>query len=105
MPSTEKVLPFGGEVRRIYVYIYHSSFQFLLRTKISSSTYNFQDICRCLLWIQRHNQNWPQIRTDVLAKPIDMLMLNQLKESCCEIKVSWILSSPSSYSLGKEYRS
>uniref|UniRef100_A0A1J3GRF1 Actin-related protein 9 n=1 Tax=Noccaea caerulescens TaxID=107243 RepID=A0A1J3GRF1_NOCCA len=57
MPNTEKVLPFGGE-----------------------------DICRCLLWIQRHNQNWPQIRTDVLGKPIDMLMLNQLKESYCDIK-------------------
>ncbi|KAL1191303.1 Actin-related protein 9 [Cardamine amara subsp. amara] len=57
LPNTEKILPFGGE-----------------------------DISRCLLWIQRHYQNWPQIHTDVLAKPIDMLMLNQLKESYCEIK-------------------
>ncbi|XP_010481855.1 PREDICTED: actin-related protein 9-like isoform X2 [Camelina sativa] len=57
LPNTEKILPFGGE-----------------------------DICRCLLWIQRHYQKWPQIRTDVLAKPIDMLMLNQLKESYCDIR-------------------
>ncbi|CAH2046596.1 unnamed protein product, partial [Thlaspi arvense] len=57
LPNTEKILPFGGD-----------------------------DICRCLLWIQRHYQSWPQIRTDVLAKPIDMLMLNQFKESYCEIK-------------------
>ncbi|KAG7604771.1 Actin family [Arabidopsis thaliana x Arabidopsis arenosa] len=57
LPNTEKILPFGGE-----------------------------DICRCLLWIQRHYQKWPQINTDVLAKPIDMLMLNQLKESFCEIR-------------------
>ncbi|ESQ44684.1 hypothetical protein EUTSA_v10003170mg [Eutrema salsugineum] len=57
LPNTEKILPFGGD-----------------------------DICRCLLWIQRHYQNWPQIRTDVLAKPIDMLMLNQLKETYCDIR-------------------
>ncbi|KAJ0234730.1 Actin-related protein 9 [Hirschfeldia incana] len=57
LPNTEKILPFGGD-----------------------------DICRCLLWIQRHYQNWPQLRTDVLAKPIDMLMLNGLKESYCEIR-------------------
>lgn len=47
-----------------------------------------QDISRCLLWTQRHHQTWPQIRTDVLSKPIDLLMLNRLKESFCEIKVS-----------------
>ncbi|KAJ4888787.1 Actin-related protein 9 [Raphanus sativus] len=57
LPNTEKILPFGGD-----------------------------DICRCLLWIQRHYQNWPQLRTDVLAKPIDLLMLNGLKESYCEIR-------------------
>ncbi|XP_023633325.1 actin-related protein 9 [Capsella rubella] len=57
LPNTEKILPFGGE-----------------------------DICRCLLWIQKHYQKWPQIRTDVLGKPIDLLMLNQLKESYCEIR-------------------
>ncbi|XP_024026310.1 actin-related protein 9 isoform X2 [Morus notabilis] len=57
MPTTEKTLPFGGE-----------------------------DISRCLLWTQRHHQTWPQIRTDVLSKPIDLLMLNRLKESYCEIK-------------------
>lgn len=57
LPTTEKTLPFGGE-----------------------------DISRCLLWTQRHHQTWPQIRTDVLSKPIDLLMLNRLKESYCEIK-------------------
>ncbi|KAE9619195.1 putative Actin family [Lupinus albus] len=57
LPSTLKTLPFGGE-----------------------------DIARCLLWTQRHHQTWPQIRTDILTKPIDLLMLNQLKETYCEIK-------------------
>ncbi|KAJ6313254.1 hypothetical protein OIU77_014708 [Salix suchowensis] len=57
LPSTEKTLPFGGE-----------------------------DISRCLLWTQRHHQTWPQVRTDMLTKPIDLLMLNRLKESYCEIK-------------------
>lgn len=57
LPNTEKTLPFGGE-----------------------------DISRCLLWTQRHHQTWPQIRTDILTKPIDLLMLNRLKESYCEIK-------------------
>ncbi|KAJ6890486.1 hypothetical protein NC651_024097 [Populus alba x Populus x berolinensis] len=57
LPSTEKTLPFGGE-----------------------------DISRCLLWTQRHHQTWPQVRTDMLTKPIDLLMLNRLKESYCKIK-------------------
>ncbi|KAB2599801.1 actin-related protein 9 [Pyrus ussuriensis x Pyrus communis] len=57
LPHTEKTLPFGGE-----------------------------DISRCLLWTQRHHQTWPQIRTDMFTKPIDLLMLNRLKESYCEIK-------------------
>lgn len=57
LPSTAKTLTFGGE-----------------------------DISRSLLWTQRHHQTWPQIRTDVLTKPIDLLMLNQLKETYCEIK-------------------
>ncbi|MED6131593.1 Actin-like protein arp9 (SWI/SNF complex component arp9) [Stylosanthes scabra] len=57
LPTTVKTLPFGGE-----------------------------DISRCLLWTQRHHQTWPQIRTDMLTKPIDLLMLNQLKETYCEIK-------------------
>ncbi|XP_062108131.1 actin-related protein 9 [Humulus lupulus] len=57
LPSTEKTLPFGGE-----------------------------DISRCFLWTQRHHQTWPQIRTDVLSKPIDLLMLNRLRESYCEIR-------------------
>ncbi|KAG5554430.1 hypothetical protein RHGRI_012083 [Rhododendron griersonianum] len=45
-----------------------------------------QDISRCLLWTQRHHQTWPPIRTDALAKPVDLLMLNRLKEAYCQIK-------------------
>lgn len=54
----------------------------------------FQDISRCLLWTQRHHQTWPQIRTDILTKPIDLLMLNRLKESYCEIKVNHLAPGP-----------
>ncbi|KAG6597379.1 Actin-related protein 9, partial [Cucurbita argyrosperma subsp. sororia] len=57
LPATAKTLPFGGE-----------------------------DVSRCLLWTQRHHQTWPPIRTDVLSKPVDLLMLNRLKEFYCEIK-------------------
>ncbi|XP_058084222.1 actin-related protein 9 isoform X2 [Magnolia sinica] len=56
LPTTSVTLPFGGE-----------------------------DISRCLLWVQRHHQTWPTIRTDPLAKPVDLLMLNKLKESYCLI--------------------
>ncbi|XP_009803147.1 actin-related protein 9 isoform X1 [Nicotiana sylvestris] len=45
-----------------------------------------EDISRCLLWTQRHHQTWPPIRTDALSKPVDLLMLNRLKESYCQIK-------------------
>ncbi|KAG5554432.1 hypothetical protein RHGRI_012083 [Rhododendron griersonianum] len=45
-----------------------------------------EDISRCLLWTQRHHQTWPPIRTDALAKPVDLLMLNRLKEAYCQIK-------------------
>ncbi|KAI3504164.1 hypothetical protein L1887_32709 [Cichorium endivia] len=44
-----------------------------------------EDVSRCLLWTQRHHQTWPPVRTDPLAKPIDLLMLNRLKESYCQI--------------------
>ncbi|XP_076945698.1 actin-related protein 9-like isoform X1 [Bidens hawaiensis] len=44
-----------------------------------------EDVSRCLLWTQRHHQTWPPIRSDSLAKPIDLLMLNRLKESYCQI--------------------
>ncbi|KAJ0499504.1 hypothetical protein HanHA89_Chr13g0534801 [Helianthus annuus] len=46
-----------------------------------------EDVSRCLLWTQRHHQTWPPIRTDALAKPIDLLMLNRLKESYSQIYV------------------
>ncbi|KAL2463667.1 Actin-related protein 9 [Forsythia ovata] len=48
--------------------------------------YGGEDISRCLLWTQRHHQTWPPIRTDAVTKPIDLLMLNRLKESFCQIK-------------------
>ncbi|KAL2498063.1 Actin-related protein 9 [Abeliophyllum distichum] len=35
---------------------------------------------------QRHHQTWPPIRTDAVTKPIDLVMLNRLKESFCQIK-------------------
>ncbi|XP_057959859.1 actin-related protein 9 [Malania oleifera] len=57
LPNTQMTLPFGGE-----------------------------DISRCLLWTQRHHQTWPPIRMDPMSKPIDLLMLNRLKESYCQIK-------------------
>lgn len=44
-----------------------------------------EDISRCLLWTQRHHQTWPPIRTDTLTKPIDLLLLNRLKESYSQI--------------------
>lgn len=91
MPNTEKILPFGGEVRKYVSFLFSYSLELYCILKFLYLHINFQDICRCLLWIQRHNQKWPQIHTDVLAKPIDMLMLNQLKESFCEIRVSSII--------------
>lgn len=91
MPNTEKILPFGGEVRIYVSFLFSFSLELHCILKILYLHVNFQDICRCLLWTQRHYQKWPQIRTDVLAKPIDMLMLNQLKESYCDIRVSWII--------------
>ncbi|XP_073140097.1 actin-related protein 9 [Henckelia pumila] len=48
--------------------------------------YGGEDISRCLLWTQRHHQTWPPIRSDPLTKPIDLLMLNRLKESHCLIR-------------------
>lgn len=57
VPATGVTLPFGGE-----------------------------DISRCLLWVQQRRQTWPPIDTDPMAKPIDLLMLNRLKETQCKIK-------------------
>ena len=44
------------------------------------------DISRCLLWVQQHRQTWPPTDTDPIAKPIDLIMLNKLKEAQCKIK-------------------
>ncbi|KAJ0797218.1 putative Actin family, ATPase, nucleotide binding domain-containing protein [Helianthus annuus] len=46
-----------------------------------------EDVSRCLLWTQRHHQTRPPICTYALAKPIDLLMLDRLKESYCHIYV------------------
>ncbi|XP_055813660.1 actin-related protein 9 isoform X1 [Solanum dulcamara] len=57
-----------------------------LPTTQISLRFGGEDISRCLLWTQRHHQTWPPIRTDALSKPVDLLMLNRLKESYCQIK-------------------
>ncbi|XP_042028453.1 actin-related protein 9-like isoform X1 [Salvia splendens] len=57
-----------------------------LPTTQISLRYGGEDVSRCLLWTQRHHQTWPPIRTDALTKPIDLLMLNRLKESRCQIR-------------------
>lgn len=57
LPSTCVTLPYGGE-----------------------------DISRCLLWVQCHHKKWPAIHTSPLVKPIDMLMLNKIKETYCQIR-------------------
>ncbi|XP_047265080.1 actin-related protein 9 isoform X8 [Capsicum annuum] len=57
-----------------------------LPTTHISLRFGGEDISRCLLWTQRHHQTWPPIRTDALSKPVDLLMLNRLKESYCQIK-------------------
>ncbi|MQM05279.1 hypothetical protein Taro_038089 [Colocasia esculenta] len=57
IPSTSITLPFGGE-----------------------------DISRCLLWIQRYHQTWPILHTNPLVKPIDSVVLDKIKESCCVIR-------------------
>lgn len=66
----------------------------ILPRMLINGDYNFtigkwlQDISRCLLWTQRHHQTWPPVRTDALTKPVDLLMLNRLRESYCSIRVS-----------------
>ncbi|KAJ0970294.1 hypothetical protein J5N97_023171 [Dioscorea zingiberensis] len=57
LPTTSMILPYGGV-----------------------------DISRCLLWVQCHHQTWPVNSTDPLVKPIDMVMLNKIKESYCQIR-------------------
>ncbi|KAL5214805.1 hypothetical protein ABZP36_003957 [Zizania latifolia] len=48
--------------------------------------YGGDDISRCLLWVQRRQRTWPNFQTDPVNKPIDMLMLNKIKESYSEIR-------------------
>ncbi|CAL5033392.1 unnamed protein product [Urochloa decumbens] len=48
--------------------------------------YGGDDISRCLLWVQRRHRAWPNFQTDPVSKPIDMLMLNKIKESYSQIR-------------------
>ncbi|KAG2570491.1 actin-related protein 9-like isoform X4 [Panicum virgatum] len=48
--------------------------------------YGGDDISRCLLWVQRRHRTWPNFQTDPVSKPIDMLMLNKIKESYSQIR-------------------
>ncbi|XP_074560613.1 actin-related protein 9 [Curcuma longa] len=57
-----------------------------LPTTVITLPYGGEDISRCLLWVQHYYQTWPPIQTNPLAKPIDMLMLNKIKESYCQIR-------------------
>ncbi|CAM6084757.1 unnamed protein product [Calypogeia fissa] len=56
IPTTRIILPFGGE-----------------------------DISRCLLWVQQRWQTWPSIDTDPLLDPLDLYILERIKESYCLI--------------------
>ncbi|XP_020689819.1 actin-related protein 9 isoform X1 [Dendrobium catenatum] len=57
-----------------------------LPSTIITQPYGGEDISRCLLWVQRYHQAWPSINTDPVMKSIDMLMLNKIKESYCQIR-------------------
>ncbi|KMZ70546.1 Actin-related protein 9 [Zostera marina] len=73
LPSTIITLPFGGD-----------------------------DISRCLLWIQETNQSWPNINTKPLHRPIDLFMLNKLKESYCQIREGEFVAMASIYSYDED---
>lgn len=57
-----------------------------LPSTIITLPYGGEDISRCLLWVQRRHLTWPVLHTDPMMKPIDMLMLNRIKESYCQIR-------------------
>ncbi|KQJ81449.1 actin-related protein 9 isoform X2 [Brachypodium distachyon] len=48
--------------------------------------YGGDDISRCLLWVQHRHHTWPNFKTDPMKKPIDMLMLNKIKEAYSQIR-------------------
>ncbi|KAL6650446.1 hypothetical protein ACP70R_009371 [Stipagrostis hirtigluma subsp. patula] len=48
--------------------------------------YGGDDVSRCLLWVQHRHRTWPSFQTDPANKPIDMLMLNKIKESYSQIR-------------------
>ncbi|VAH24721.1 unnamed protein product [Triticum turgidum subsp. durum] len=48
--------------------------------------YGGDDISRCLLWVQQRHRTWPNFKTDPMKKPIDMLMLNKIKEGYSQIR-------------------
>eukprot|EP00250_Pteridium_aquilinum_P032818 c4713_g1_i2 orf=129-1619(+) len=57
LPSTRVILPFGGE-----------------------------DISRCLLWLQQSLKSWPPVECDPLSNPLDLLLLDKVKETHCRIE-------------------
>ncbi|KAH7297616.1 hypothetical protein KP509_25G003700 [Ceratopteris richardii] len=57
LPSTRVILPYGGE-----------------------------DISRCLLWLQRKLKAWPHVECDPLSNPVDLLLLEEVKEKYCCIE-------------------
>lgn len=57
LPTTRVTLPFGGE-----------------------------DISRCLLWLQKRMKTWPPVECDPLSNPVDLSLLNKVKETHCCIR-------------------
>ncbi|MCO5552041.1 hypothetical protein L7F22_005551 [Adiantum nelumboides] len=54
LPTTRVILPFGGE-----------------------------DISRCLLWLEQKLKSWPPVECKPLSNPVDLLLLEQVKERHC----------------------
>uniref|UniRef100_A0ACD5V0C5 Uncharacterized protein n=1 Tax=Avena sativa TaxID=4498 RepID=A0ACD5V0C5_AVESA len=48
--------------------------------------YGGDDISRCLLWVQHRHRTWPSFKTDPMKRPMDMLMLNKIKETYSQIR-------------------
>ncbi|KAF9606123.1 hypothetical protein IFM89_023176 [Coptis chinensis] len=89
LPTTGVNLPFGGETI-LYSLVFTVSPAGLHLEMGDFGVEIATRYLRCLLWSQRHHQTWPPIYTDPLLKPIDLLMLNKLKESYCQIKSEFI---------------
>ncbi|KAK8948311.1 Actin-related protein 9 [Platanthera guangdongensis] len=87
LPSTIITLPYGGEdlaSGKTIGGVHESGSVYVMNNCQVLSTQ--KDISRCLLWVQRRHLTWPILHTDPMMKPIDMLMLNRIKESYCQIR-------------------